>query len=368
MELSSGKWLSELEMDDYEYIHQCHMNSTLDDEFTTNDIATAMQQNFQQSLSSESYSSYPAFSTKNTNITTTTTTLSNSSIETSRNVSFQRPAKQTKIDSTWNVSGITQHESPKPSSSPHILSFGNPNSLPDNRPKQFCSNLDSSLKPKHEVVSPVNIHVPMISRGSIENQNHAPKARQGTKGASSVTRSTHSNAQDHIMAERKRREKLSLRFIALSAIVPGLKKMDKASVLGDAIKYVKELQERVNLLEEQTKKRTVESVVFVKKSQLSANDDTSSCDENFEGRSDEALPEIEARISDKDVLIRIHCEKNRGVVVKILGEIENLHLSVVNSSVLPFGNSTLDITVIAQMDNEFDLTAKDLVKTLRVAL
>ncbi|KAF5454308.1 hypothetical protein F2P56_023984 [Juglans regia] len=366
MELSSGKWLSELEMDDYEYIHQCHMNSTLDDGFPTNDIATAIQENFQQSFSSESYSSYPAFSTKNT-ITTTTTTLSNSSIETSRNVSFERPAKQTKIDSTWNVSGITQNESPKPSSSPHILSFGNPNSLPDN-PKQFCRNLDSSLKPKHEVVTPVNMHVPMISRGSIENQNHAPKASQGNKRAGSVTRSTHSNAQDHIMAERKRREKLSQRFIALSAIVPGLKKMDKASVLGDAIKYVKELQERVNLLEEQTKKRTVESFVSVKKSQLSTDDDTSSCDENFEGRSDEALPEIEARISDKDVLIRIHCEKNRGVVVKILGEIENLHLSVVNSSVVPFGNSTLDITVIAQMDNEFDLTAKDLVKTLRVAL
>ncbi len=33
------------------------------------------------------------------------------------------------------------------------------------------------------------------------------------------------HSQDHIMAERKRREKLSQRFIALSAIVPGLKKV-----------------------------------------------------------------------------------------------------------------------------------------------
>jgi hypothetical protein len=128
--------------------------------------------------------------------------------------------------------------------------------------------------------------------------------------------------------------------------------MDKASVLGDGIKYLKELQERVKYLEEQTKKRTVEAVVFVKKSQLSADDDTSSCDENFDGRrSDEALPEIEARISEKDVLIRIHCEKHKGVIVKILSEIEKLHLSVVNSSVLPFGNSTLAVTVIAQVIN-----------------
>lgn len=129
--------------------------------------------------------------------------------------------------------------------------------------------------------------------------------------------------------------------------------MDKASVLGDAIKYVKQLQESVKVLEEQTKKRTVESVVFVKKSQLvSYDDDTSSCDENFDRRSsDESLPEIEARVSEKDVLIRIHCENQKGFVVKILSEIEKLQLSVANSSVLPFGKSTLDITIIAQVCN-----------------
>jgi len=71
--------------------------------------------------------------------------------------------------------------------------------------------------------------------------------------------------------------------------------MDKASVLGDGIKYLKELQERVKYLEEQTKKRTVEAVVFVKKSQLSADDDTSSCDENFDGQKRMYLSESTAR-------------------------------------------------------------------------
>lgn len=123
--------------------------------------------------------------------------------------------------------------------------------------------------------------------------------------------------------------------------------MDKASILGDAIKYVKQLQERVTLLEEKTKKRSVESVVLVKKSQISNDDEASSCDEN----SDEALPEIEARVSEKDVLLRIHCYKHKGVVVTILNLVEKLGLCVVNSSVLPFGNSALDITIIAQVYN-----------------
>ena len=61
------------------------------------------------------------------------------------------------------------------------------------------------------------------------------------------------------MAERKWRKKLSQRLIALSAIVPSLKKMDKASVLGDAIKYVKQLQDTIKALEGQPPNKIVQS-------------------------------------------------------------------------------------------------------------
>lgn len=121
--------------------------------------------------------------------------------------------------------------------------------------------------------------------------------------------------------------------------------MDKASVLGDAIKYLKQLQERVNILEEQAAKKTMESVIFVKKTRLSADDGTSSDDENSELQ----LPEIEARVSDKNVLLKVHCEKSKGCTSKILSEIEKLDLNIVNSSIFAFGNSTLDITVVAQV-------------------
>ncbi|OMO92145.1 hypothetical protein COLO4_17839 [Corchorus olitorius] len=144
--------------------------------------------------------------------------------------------------------------------------------------------------------------------------------------------------------------------------------MDKASVLGDAIKYLKQLQERVKILEEKTRKRTMESaVVFVKKSQLIAEGDDFYSDENFNGPFHEPLPEIEARFCDKSVLIRIHCEKRKGVAEKIMSEIEKTHLTVVNSNVITFGTSALDITIVAQMEMEFCMTVKDLVKKLRLA-
>ncbi|KAK7317869.1 hypothetical protein RJT34_02453 [Clitoria ternatea] len=91
------------------------------------------------------------------------------------------------------------------------------------------------------------------------------------------------------MVERKPQS-----FIALSSLAPGLQKTDKASVLGDAIKYLKQLQEKVKAFEEeQNMKTSLESVVIVKKTHLCNNAENSSSesDDPF----NEALPEIEAR-------------------------------------------------------------------------
>ncbi|XP_058081533.1 transcription factor bHLH25-like [Magnolia sinica] len=363
MEISSVRWLSEMGMEDPTFIHQCEMNSL--DDFTTQQIAAALGEDFQNSFSSESCYSYPSFNPRSN----TTTTYSCSSMEASHTGIIERPAKHPRTNS-WN-SCTTEHIStiPDTTSPPNMLSFSNQNSV--NQHQQFYGNfVNGPMKPKDETVSPRTLTIPpeiLISQGSLMNQSYVSKAGQGTKRGSVATTRPPSHTQDHIIAERRRREKLSQKFIALSAIVPGLKKMDKASVLGDAIKYLKQLQDRVKTLEDQTVKKTVESVVFVKKSQLSIDGDLSSSDDSFDGHSDEALPEIEARVSEKNILIRIHCEKRKGTLVKTLAEIEKLHLSVTNTSVMPFSNSALDITVIAQMEEEFCMTVMDLVKNLRSA-
>ncbi|KAE9606839.1 putative transcription factor bHLH family [Lupinus albus] len=157
-----------------------------------------------------------------------------------------------------------------------------------------------------------------------------------------------SQAQGHVAAERKRREKLTQKFIALSAIVPGLKKMDKASVLGDAIKYVKQLQERVQTLEDCAAQKKTESAFLVKRSILIFEDDDSN--ECSMSNCDQPLPHIEARVSGKDVLIRINCDKHSGCTSTILGELDKYHLTVQGSSFLPFGNNILDITIVAQVN------------------
>lgn len=127
--------------------------------------------------------------------------------------------------------------------------------------------------------------------------------------------------------------------------------MDKASVLGDAIKHIKYLQESVKEYEEQKKERTMESMVLLKKSQLALDDKQQLSIYSSDGNHDFSssnLPEMEVRVSGKDILIKILCEMQKGHVIKIMGEIEKIGLSITNSSVLPFG-PTIDISIIAQV-------------------
>lgn len=338
MEKSSVSGLLELGMEDCGFIHQWQMNPL--DDLNIQSLTAAFEDNLQQ------YSR----------------TFQGFNLKASDNNGIDRPLKQLKPN-CWNSSKTYLTSIPQSAVSQNstTLSFANAN-----------NQVMSIVKPKEEAaicaenihVLPADIPASQVSSGK---QNYAFRACQGSSNKISTNTARLSQTQDHIMAERKRREKLSQRFIALSAIIPGLKKMDKASVLGDAIKYLKQLQERVKTLEEETRKKTIESVIFVKKSQLTVESDNNSfSDENFSSSPcDEPLPEIEVRFCDKNVLIRVHCEKRKGVLEKTVAEIEKIHLTIINSSVLMFGSSALDVTIIAQMDVEFKMSVKDLAKHLR---
>ena len=131
----------------------------------------------------------------------------------------ERPAKQRKPNGCTLSNTHTMFNFDQASSSPVILTFGNPN-VPDISFEQVSLG---NLYPEDEVVSGV-----LASHGSFVNHvgvaAKATAVRTKAKKPGSSTRPP-SKSYDHIAAERKRREQLSQQFIALSAMVPGLKKV-----------------------------------------------------------------------------------------------------------------------------------------------
>ncbi|GAB4848845.1 hypothetical protein Ancab_003639 [Ancistrocladus abbreviatus] len=183
----------------------------------------------------------------------------------------------------------------------------------------------------------------IISFGS--SKEYCPSVARAAAGAAAT--------QKHVITERIRRENLNQKFIALSALLPGLKKLDKASILGNAAEYMKQLEEQVSKLEGQIGKKRMETIPG----------GISDCDSSY------PFPaEIKAKVSNKNVLIRVHCENNKGIVEKILHQIGKLQLTVVNSSALAFGDHAMDVTVIAQMEDEICMAEEDIVTNLRPIL
>ncbi|KAJ4744331.1 basic helix-loop-helix (bHLH) DNA-binding superfamily protein [Rhynchospora pubera] len=187
------------------------------------------------------------------------------------------------------------------------------------------------------------------------------KQMQGTR-----MNSQKAHSQDHVIAERKRREKINQRLAELSSIIPCTKKTDKVSILIDAVNYVKELQERVKTLEARNP-NLIDTAVLVKDSYLSSQDADHGCSSST---NPEPLPVIKAQLSEDIILISIHCVTFKGLLLKLLSVLENLNLTITHTSLMPFSSSTSFITLTAQIEgpNKNAVSAEDVVKKLSLTL
>ncbi|XP_077237623.1 transcription factor MYC2-like [Tasmannia lanceolata] len=141
---------------------------------------------------------------------------------------------------------------------------------------------------------------------------------------------------NHVEAERQRREKLNQRFYALRAVVPNVSKMDKASLLGDAISYINELKTKLQNLE--LDKEGLQSQIDVTKKELLNKESRNSVSDQELKTSNLGMGkctgvEIEVKIMGWEAMIRIQCNKKNHPAARLMAALKELDLEVHYASV-----------------------------------
>lgn len=152
---------------------------------------------------------------------------------------------------------------------------------------------------------------------------------------------------NHVEAERQRREKLNQRFYALRAVVPNVSKMDKASLLGDVVAYISELQSRVQDIElekkelqaqiEATKKESSSSHSAFSGTSLGFIKDQSGSSQKPDvkrfGTKECSALDLEVRILGPEAMIRIQSAKKNHPAARLMTSLQELELEVHHASV-----------------------------------
>ncbi|KAJ8900674.1 hypothetical protein K2173_025451 [Erythroxylum novogranatense] len=145
---------------------------------------------------------------------------------------------------------------------------------------------------------------------------------------------------NHVEAERQRREKLNQRFYALRAVVPNISKMDKASLLGDAIAYINELQEKLKVMEAEREKYG------------STSRDASTLDSISNGEIPRRAANVGIQASHDEVIVRVSCPLDSHPASRVIQAFKEAQVTVVESKLAAANDTVLHTFVIKSQGSE----------------
>ncbi|CAN8301589.1 unnamed protein product [Cochlearia groenlandica] len=185
------------------------------------------------------------------------------------------------------------------------------------------------------------------------------EAISGSYDSSSPDGAASSPASKNIVSERNRRQKLNQRLFALRSVVPNITKMDKASIIKDAISYIQGLQNEETKLEAE-----ITELESTPKSSLSFSKDfdrdllvpvTSKKMKHLDSCSSRSLIEVlELKVTfmgERTVVVNVTCNKRSDTMVKLCEVFESLNLRILSSNLTSFSGMIFH-TLFIEADEE----------------
>ncbi|KAA8525713.1 hypothetical protein F0562_007568 [Nyssa sinensis] len=172
---------------------------------------------------------------------------------------------------------------------------------------------------------PSDFEGPFASASTLD----VPSKKRGRKP--SIGKET---GQNHVEAERQRREKLNHRFYALRSVVPNVSKMDKASLLADAVTYIKELKAKIEDLEikvrvESQKRKMVAFDMHETQSTSTTGDHTQRSSTSYGAIG----MDVDVKILGSDAMIRVQCPDVNYPSARLMDALRDLEFRVHHASV-----------------------------------
>ncbi|KAF9601369.1 hypothetical protein IFM89_019101 [Coptis chinensis] len=220
----------------------------------------------------------------------------------------------------------------------------------------LACGLSSSLDSEHS-----GSDGPVVEASQATMEKRKPKKR-GRKPGNGLNMS-----MNHVEAERQRRQKLNHRFYALRAVVPNVSRMDKASLLADAVSYINELKAKIGDLETECHKERKR----IKKERVTREDQChhSITTDNHHSTSKSnsggfVVVEVEVKILGGDAMIRVQCEDRNHPSAKVMNALRDLDFQVHHAS-LSSVNELVLLDVVVRLPE--DLRSEESVKAALIS-
>ncbi|VVB06894.1 unnamed protein product [Arabis nemorensis] len=233
-----------------------------------------------------------------------------------------------------------------------IIELGSSHTIRQNSDfiRRVKSIFGSDKSPEHVNQSGSDPKPVTSDHSEVGNQQSERKRRKRTEN-------TVSPVLTHVEAERQRREKLNHRFYALRAAVPNVSRMDKASLLSDAVSYIEILKSKIEVLETQ-----------VKRSKTTTDNDTSpSSVEQVKQKPLESNKvsdfEVQVKIVGEEAMIRVESENVNHPTLALMSALMEMDCRVQHANASRLSQIMVQDAVVLVPDG---LRSEDRLKTTLV--